>query len=86
MVSCYAGTVKSDLDAVPLGQRVADELGVSVLAPTARVGTQRWAAEPQPPGNESSYSTTIIPFIASAAWGMQKNSYFPGGTPAKETT
>ncbi|NJC12658.1 uncharacterized protein YukE [Micromonospora profundi] len=49
LVSCYAGTVKSDLDAVPLGQRVADELGVSVLAPTARVGTQRWAAEPQPP-------------------------------------
>ncbi|MET7709904.1 WXG100 family type VII secretion target [Micromonospora sp. NPDC005413] len=60
LVSCYAGTVKSDLDAVPLGQQVADELGVSVVAPTARVGTQRWAAEPQPPVVEGGGSWEVF--------------------------
>ncbi|MEU5903294.1 WXG100 family type VII secretion target [Micromonospora sp. NPDC047467] len=53
LVSCYAGAVNPGIDAAPLGQQVADELGVSVLAPTARVGTQRWASEPQPPVIES---------------------------------
>ncbi|MGC4866230.1 WXG100 family type VII secretion target [Micromonospora sp. DT53] len=60
LVSCYAGTVKPDLDAAPLGQQVADELGVSVLAPTARVGTQRWATEPQPPVVESGGSWKVF--------------------------
>ncbi|MCG5440678.1 hypothetical protein [Micromonospora foliorum] len=59
-VSCYAGTVNPDIDAVPLGQQVADELGVNVLAPTARVGTQRWATEPQPPVVESGGSWEVF--------------------------
>ncbi|MEV4384675.1 hypothetical protein AB0J68_02935, partial [Micromonospora sp. NPDC049580] len=60
LVSCYAGTLKPDLDGIPLGQQVADELGVNVLAPTARVGTQRWAAEPQPPVVESGGSWEVF--------------------------
>ncbi|MEV1076080.1 WXG100 family type VII secretion target [Micromonospora parva] len=60
LVSCYAGTVKPDVDAAPLAQQVADELGVSVLAPTVRVGTQRWAAEPQPPVVENGGSWEVF--------------------------
>ncbi|WP_433233368.1 WXG100 family type VII secretion target [Micromonospora sp. CA-248260] len=50
LVSCYSGSIDSEvINAVPLGQQVADALGVTVVAPTKRVGTERWAAEPEPP-------------------------------------
>ncbi|WP_431974796.1 WXG100 family type VII secretion target [Micromonospora haikouensis] len=50
LVSCYSGTIDPHvINGVPLGQQVADELGVTVIAPTKRVGTERWAAEPEPP-------------------------------------
>lgn len=50
LVSCNSGTISSEsLKGVPLAQQVADELGVRVLAPTKRVGTNRWATEPEPP-------------------------------------
>ncbi|SCG55487.1 WXG100 family type VII secretion target [Micromonospora halophytica] len=50
LVSCYSGTINPQaIEAVPLAQQVANELGVSVIAPTNRVGTNRWAAEPEPP-------------------------------------
>ncbi|MGW4502744.1 WXG100 family type VII secretion target [Micromonospora sp. NPDC004336] len=50
LVSCYSGVIDPKaLGSVPLAQQVADELGVSVVAPTERVGTNRWAAEPERP-------------------------------------
>ncbi|MEV4725482.1 WXG100 family type VII secretion target [Micromonospora humida] len=50
LVSCYSGSIDPGvINGVPLGQQVADELGVTVIAPTKRVGTERWAAEPEPP-------------------------------------
>ncbi|WP_201272341.1 WXG100 family type VII secretion target [Verrucosispora sp. SN26_14.1] len=53
LVSCYAGTTRPGLDGVPLAQQVADELGVAVTAPTARVGTPRWTSQPHPPAVEA---------------------------------
>ncbi|MGV9980599.1 WXG100 family type VII secretion target [Micromonospora wenchangensis] len=50
LVSCYSGSIDPGvINGTPLGQQVADELGVTVIAPTKRVGTERWAAEPEPP-------------------------------------
>ncbi|MEU7997922.1 hypothetical protein AB0B83_21660 [Micromonospora sp. NPDC049060] len=50
LISCHSGMIDPKaLNSVPLAQQVADELGVSVVAPTERVGTNRWAAEPEPP-------------------------------------
>ena len=60
LVSCYAGTVKPGIDAVPLAQQVAEELGITVVAPTARVGTPRWSAEPQPPAVEAGGSWEVF--------------------------
>ncbi|MFC0003501.1 WXG100-like domain-containing protein [Micromonospora siamensis] len=61
LVSCYSGVIDpKTLDAVPLGQQLADELGVSVIAPTKRVGTDRWAAEPEPPAVDAGGSWVIF--------------------------
>ncbi|MEV6799482.1 WXG100 family type VII secretion target [Micromonospora rifamycinica] len=50
LVSCYSGSIDPNvINTVPLGQQIADALGVTVLAPTKRVGTERWATEPEPP-------------------------------------
>ncbi|MFF2012310.1 hypothetical protein ACFVWY_24945, partial [Streptomyces sp. NPDC058195] len=41
LVSCHTGTVTAEAKNIPAGQAVANELGVTVMAPTNKVGVNR---------------------------------------------
>ncbi|MEV4349512.1 hypothetical protein AB0J83_34055 [Actinoplanes sp. NPDC049596] len=49
LVVCHSGTVDPAADSLPVGQQMADSLGVPVAAPTNAVGVNRYGAAQQVP-------------------------------------